>query len=301
MFSKKMNLFFLILIVGITIIAYFIYKQYINIISLFIILTVFAIYDIFNNREIPDHIVYISFVISFILFFISSANLPLYFVITILIIEVLIFLIGFFSYSKGKLGAGDFFELGIINLALPYFNNPIILHIYQIYIPFVLNVIFNTGYIVSIIIPFYYLVIQNISKKRKTYILLYALIFFLFITLLYFDFYMISLILLLAFSLYLLIKYANLIKDKMVFYLMPNELEEDDMIAYNMLDNQTLELIKSKYPKFSGRANKDLLFAIKDLNIKIPVYRYGIPLAFYLLIGSLFSLLFGNLLLLPIW
>lgn len=102
---------------------------------------VYAIYDLFNKRNVPDSFVYASAIIALLVTFTYSIGTI---GISILIATV-IGSIGYVLYRAGILGAGDFFEFMAISLIFPYQPAPLIVGIGQLNIPFILSIFIATG------------------------------------------------------------------------------------------------------------------------------------------------------------
>jgi hypothetical protein len=92
------------------------------------------------------------------------------------------------------------------------------------------------------------------------------------------------------------------ITKSMILYLTADKLEEEDMIAVNVIDNKLKQKLKKKIKSFGQLVTRKMLNEIKKKHIrdKIPVYRNGIPFALPIFIGTVVSILLGNPLILAI-
>ena len=86
----------------------------------------------------------------------------------------------------------------------------------------------------------------------------------------------------------------------MVEDIFPRELDEGDIIAFNMMSKRDLNYFTSKYKGFERLATRGEIKMLKSENRKLPVYRNAAPLAVFIGAGIIFSLLFGNIILLAL-
>lgn len=279
-------------------------------VTLFYLLAVsllYALFDVFNKRDVPNAFVYAALVLAFLF----TLTYPLQTIYISVAIALAVGTGGYLLYRKGLLGAGDFFEFVTISLILPLQPAPLLAAVNQFNLPFILSVFVATGYVTVILIAIYYLLIARNKglekgvKPDKNSIRLglamlltaYAILLFVVSALVNINVYTIILIILIAIPSYLLLAYQKLINIRMVSFMYPKGLNEGDMIAVSLMSKAQRSLFKRKSKLFGGLATRSLIADIKEVKVKIPVYRNAAPLALFIFIGVVLSLLFGNILL----
>ncbi len=262
--------------------------------------SLYAYFDVFNKRNIPDKFVYLSIAVGIVFTLLN----PVRIIIFSFLIAIFIGAVGYLLYKAGLLGLGDGLEFTFISLMLPIQPQPI-LGIPQFGLPFVLSVFISSGIATVIIIPLYYILkekkleISARSAERAalvfaSYMLLLLLIYFLFgarriATLL---------ILIVAFFSTLLFAVENIINKEMVRWVYPKEIEEGDIIATGLLSEKELRLLRAKFKHFSKLADKRNIVELKGLRKRLPVYKNAVPFSLFILAGIVLSLIIGDPLLL---
>ena len=128
---------------------------------LIVITAIYALFDVFNKRNIPNIFVYLTVAVAFAITLTYGYSTIIYSIA----IAVIVAIPGYLLYKKGFLGGGDFLEFVAISLILPIQPNPILYSEVQIPIPFIISVLLAAGYTVSIYIPIYYL--SRSARKPK--------------------------------------------------------------------------------------------------------------------------------------
>ena len=82
----------------------------------------------------------------------------------------------------------------------------------------------------------------------------------------------------------------------MVARVYTRQLEDGDIIAFNMMSASEKKYF-SKYRGFERLATAELIGRLRNARRKLPVYKNAAPLAVFILIGVVASLLFGNIVL----
>lgn len=270
----------------------------------------YAIFDIFNNREVPSAFAYAVIIIAVILSltyfgtqeFLLGAGLSL-----------LIAVLGFALYRKGILGAGDTLELIAIALLLPTQPAPLLAHVPQLSMPFVLSVFISSGYFAIIVLVLYYMLFARKSPLEKNFhvkkervltgiilVTAYALLAVMMYALAGIGVIGIAVIMALAIFSGMMFVFERLMNYRMVSMLYPRELTQDDMIATNLMTRQDMAYFRRKSRNFGRLATMKLKRDLMMERRKLPVYRNAPPLAAFFFIGVVFSLLFGNLIFLVI-
>ncbi|MGC8623477.1 MAG: hypothetical protein ACP5TK_02285 [Candidatus Micrarchaeia archaeon] len=278
--------------------------ELIRIFLLVLISLIYALYDIFNKRNVPDLFVYASLAVGLLSTIAYWSYLSLYSIG----IAVVIGAIGYVFYKGGQLGAGDGFELVTISLLLPIQPTPFLTSIAQFGMPFILSVLVATGFAAIVIVPIYYLLIDGKNRRKigkvdaKSMVkgIIILAIYLILLAMIYLVRYQISLIaivliLALAVSSMFMALYANEINYRMISFVYPKELERGDMIAVSIMKKSDLAYFTRAYEKFGRVADDQLIAKVKDLNRKLPVYKKAVPFAAFIFIGVVVSLLFGDI------
>jgi Flp pilus assembly protein protease CpaA len=267
---------------------------------------VYAYFDLFNKRNIPDIFAYVSVAIGFLV----TLTYPVPTIEMSLLIVAVIVIVGYITYRLGVLGAGDFYEFAFISFVIPIQAAPLLVNVSQFGLPFVLSVFIATGYVTLLAMPLYYIWLAGrkgrIEKikttRRNLYRALFIIIFYgvFLLALIYFSalsFPAAVLIFIIVIPAALVIIFEDLIYNGMVEFVYPRALEEGDMIATGIMKKSDISYFTKKSRHFGRLATSELIGQIKSIKRKIPVYKNAIPLAFFTVIGVVISILFGNLIL----
>ncbi|MEM0200878.1 MAG: hypothetical protein QXD23_00540 [Candidatus Micrarchaeaceae archaeon] len=285
------------------------YSEIIRVILLILLASMYAYFDVFNKREIPNIFAYMSIVVALIAVILLGGD-PYY----ILLLAAGIAFIGYISYEKGFVGGGDIFEFVMITLLIPLQPLPYLINsIPQLGLPFIFSVFIASGYVSIIIILVYYLIFAKKTRLEKKFkiekkILIKSLfmlfIYFILAILIFFvlnvNILGVLLLVLIAILSSLLMIFEKLINYRMITESLPKDILPEDMIALNLMSKSEIKFFEKKSKYFGRLANKKLLVDIKDVKKRIPVYKNAAPLAAFIWFGIIISLLFGNLILLII-
>ncbi len=280
------------------------FSQEIELGVLILVTFIYAIFDVFNKRNVPNAFAYFTIVVGVAVVLLFSRGFVL--LITIAV-AVIVGLLGYVFFRSGLLGGGDVLEFVFIALVMPLQIEPFYSSNYQWNIPFILSVIIAAGYTAMIFIPVYYLGIKkspkNVggpnTKKLRSGLLFFSayLIFIIVMELTYgISLLGVALILLLALASAIVIVYEQRVYFSMVDFIYPSKLEDGDMIATNLMDKKDIAYFK-KRTAFGRLASKKLISDIKNVRKKLPVYRDSVPFSLFIFLGVIISLLFGNLVL----
>ncbi len=281
----------------------------IRIVVLLAITLAYSLFDLFNNREVPNLFAYGSVVVALAL---CITYMNSYTVVGI-VIALIILGIGYLLYKTGFLGAGDVLELTAIALLLPIQTTPLLVTTPQLGLPFVLSVFISSGYFAIIMLVLYYMAFARRNPLEKDFkieskrvfmgfmiVVAYILLMVMLYTLTGMGVIGIILILALAIFSSVMLVYERLMNYRMVSMLLPKELTPDDMIATNLMNHDDLTYFKGVSKNFGRLATPKLIKDLESEKKKLPVYRNAAPLAAFFFIGVVFSLLFGNLIFLII-
>ena len=282
--------------------------MFLELLRMGILLTVvvlYALFDLFNKREVPDAFVYAALAIGLLITFTypkTTAEISL-------LVAVAVAAIGYAIYRAGFWGAGDFFELTTISLILPIQPRPLLVSVDQLGMPFVVSFFISTGLAAIWIVPIYYLLVnrEKTSKRTKTqpiYKILGVLLITIYLMLLLFVYLLfgiswLRLLIIAAIGIpsAIILAYEEEITDKMTRLVPAKELTEGDIIAVNLMQGSEIRYFASKYKNFGRLVTKEMAKELSHVDRKLPVYRHAAPFAVFVLIGVVVSLLFGNIIL----
>ena len=266
------------------------------------ITAIYALFDVFNKRNIPNIFVYLTVVVAFAITLTYGYSTIMYSIVIALIVAIP----GYLLYKKGFLGGGDFLEFVAISLILPIQPSPILYSEVQIPIPFIISVLLAAGYTVSIYIPIYYL--SKSAKKPKidknrifsgsVLLVAYAILITIMYAISYIGLIGIIILGIIGIASFFIIIYESSIYSGMVEMVLPSSLEQGDMIATNLMDKKDIAYFTKISKRFDRLVTKNLLSDIKEVKKKLPVYRNSVPFALFIFFGVVMSLIFGNLMLL---
>jgi len=251
---------------------------------------IFAFYDIFNKRTIPDKVAYSFFALSLILTFFNNLET----IEVSLIVAFAILGFGYLLYKEALLGLGDVIELASLSLLLPYFP-PLYPSQLEAFarIPFFVALFLNSGvfavFLVSIYLPFKIKKIER-GDRRTTMLaillfVLYLLVAFLLSNML--SIFGIAFIALLGVCASILMIYSKDFKEGALKEVSIKELEIGDIIKPIPEKEINEKLV-----------TKQLIQKLQKKRIrKVMVYYNLPPFSLFILFGLIAGILFGNILL----
>ena len=250
-------------------------------------------YDIFNQRNVPNNLLYGFLAVAFIVNLIFYQEDLFFFSIAL---ALFLSGISYIFYRFGQLGGADLFIIASIILLLPI--HPAFLNL-TFNLPFIFSVIVFSGVAFAVYIVIYYgLRLRDAGASPKLmYALLlipYLLFAYVYINSIIFSpvYFVFVTILLLATIFFLM--YREDINLLLAERMSPSELTEEDVIALEMMD----EKIVKKYA-LQRLATKGEIERMKTLKIReLWVYSKLPPFLPFLLLGMILSLLFAGSLLL---
>jgi len=278
--------------------------------AVLLIAIVYAGYDLFNKRDIPDTIAYASVLVGIVFTAALDWNTMIY----SLLIAIVVGALSYALYRVGQLGLGDGFEFVALSLIIPLQPVPIWLGAVQFGLPFILSIFIATGIAAILLVPIYYIsrmkgadfkkvrkgITQNMMVKSAIMVLAYGSLF-LFMTYSFgFSYLALAIIAVIAIPSVVMIIFERQIMLQMIRRVYPNKVEAGDIIALDLMKREDVAFFRAKYPKFGKLATEEFVHKVIGVGRKLPVYKNAIPLAFPTLIGVIISLLLGNLLLLII-
>lgn len=265
----------------------------IRLILAFLGVAVATYYDVFNRRNVPNNLLYAFLALAFI------ANLFFYqqdlFIFSIAL-AVFFTAISYVFYRFGQLGGADLFIIASIILLLPI--HPAFIGL-TFNLPFIFSVIVFAGVAFAVyVVVFYGMKLLEAGAQPK---LIYALLLIPYIifayvyvnsiifSLIYFVFVSVLLIATVFF-----LMYREGINQLLAERMSPAELEDEDVLALEMMDQKTVK----KY-KLKRLATRDEIKRLTGLKVpEVWVYSKLPPFLPFLLLGMILSLLFAKSLLL---
>ncbi len=228
-------------------------------------LIIFTFYDLWNNKNIPDIVVYtflLMAVVQNIVFF--NQELLMFFLITTFPIAILLVLLSHFGY----IGSADVYAFIIIALLIPKTPQSLPFNF-----PFIFSLILTAGCVFSFCFLIYIFLFYILKGKRGNflylgllipYLLLLYMIFQLNLLPIYFIAGMFTLIL--SSTLYLV--YKQEVLKSMAREVDIDKVEEEDVVALELLPNNT------SLPRV---LNKENIKALKEKGVKKILIYTGLP------------------------
>lgn len=279
--------------------------------SIIIIAAIYMLFDVFNKRNVPSIFVYATLGYG-VLLTLLYLDLQLIFYSGLLATAILGF--GYFIYRIGQIGAADIVEFAAISLILPITPLPLLVHVQQLSIPFILAMLVNTGMAVFVFVPIYYIPRAFYKFKRKLYGMIrkedvfraamLAVLYVAFMSLLIFTFWLKALgfliVLIMALGSVLITLFVTPITKSMIRYITYRGLEPGDAIALNLIPKGLHSDLNKRVVGFGGLVTSQLIDGLrrKAPKAKLPVYRNAVPFALPIFVGALTTLIFGNMILL---
>lgn len=274
-------------------------------IALLIIITlIYALFDGFNKRNVPNIFAYASVVIGAV---VLVATNPQSTIVVGALLAVLVGALCYILYRTGFLGGGDLFEFVAIVLLLPMQPQPLLTFAPQFNLPFILSVFIATGIVSVWAVPAYYLLfVRNkgrvaVEKKHSVtalaLILAYFLLFMIIAAFTGFRLSTLALLLVIAVPSAIVLMFQKTITRRMVSDVYPKDLEDGDIIATNMMRRSDIGFFMKKSKRFQRLVTPRLMRDLRGVKRKMPVYKNAAPLALMTFVGVLLALAFGNLLL----
>jgi len=285
---------------------YMMHYQAIRIAVSIIGVAIASYFDIFNNKNIPDKILFPFLMIGILIALVDFGLLTIY----SFMIAIIIGIIGYFAYRAGQMGAGDVLILMTLCFLLPIYPSEInTTRIQGIntgfqQLPFILSVIIYSGiaFIFYIFIVFTPKIIKYLRAGRikiHLYQLLYSILM---IIVLIMFMYIAARIPIISIWYSILITilvfasiYFTLFKEGLHKIMITNEpinkIEDQEVIAIESMD----KAIVNRYKIKKVFRKKDAARLKKAGINKLPVYS-GMPLFIpFILIGLILSLVLGDI------
>ncbi len=267
-------------------------EQNLRLLIAFLGLAVTTYYDLFNNKNIPEKILFLFLGIS-ILFNFIFFNEALF--VFSLVLAIIIGILGYFLHKSGQMGSADIFVLVSLVFLLPI--HPTYSEL-TFNFPFIFSLIVFSGVLFALYVLIYYS--YKIIRAKNTHpnyfplilILPYLFFVYAFINFPIFSFAYFLIVSIIIFSTILFLVYKKDI-DRMLVKKMPiNKAEEDDILAIDYMDKRMIE----KYKPERVLSKKEI-GRLKKLKIKeLWIYTKLPPFLPFLFAGFVLSVFFAKFL-----
>lgn len=272
----------------------------------------YMLFDIFNNRNVPSLFAYGTLVLGLVLTLLYG---DIGVITESLLIAVAVGALGYIIYRIGQIGAADVIEFAAISLMMPIMpNNNSLFGVHpQFGIPLIISVFMASGVFALAMIPFYYIPRAKMVLKRdlssfidqkdkfKGFAIFVAYMAFAAFAQLEIGLSPIgwALVLTLAISSVETTVFERPLIDSMVQRIPVSMFEEGDIVATNMMSSGEISRVRRHVREFDRLMTGKLIAQMKKAKIKekFPVYRNAMPLALPIFLGTVVSLLFGNIML----
>ena len=255
-------------------------------------LIIFSWFDLFNNRNIPNNLLYLFLGISVLVNLAYSSNTLEF----SLLVSLLIALVSYIFYRAGQIGGADALVLVSISQLLPI--HPSFLNL-SFNFPFIFSTFLFSGFLFIIYFISYFLVrvIKEQSPANSLYLLLsipyLAFSYFYINSPIFFPFYF--LILSLSFiSIIFFYTYKDSISKMLIEEVPLKDVQEEEILAIDFMD----QTIIKKFNIQRLVTKKEIEKLKKSKLKKIFVYTKLPPFIPFILFGFILALLFSNYLLL---
>ncbi|AJF62417.1 MAG: Peptidase A24A prepilin type IV [archaeon GW2011_AR20] len=263
---------------------------------------IYASYQDFKTREVPDWISYSLIIIASAFYLIKSFALKdSGFILQSSFGLLIFYLTGSLMYYTRQWGGGDVKLLSALGALFPVYPKELLNYFNpNLNLPFLLILILNLvifGALYSLIFSFY-LVLKNRKKIKFSFKInkIYSIIAILFVIIQFFSYDLISKLLFLFLALIILIypylkNYIRVIEDKIMKKRIPaSELTEGDWILENIYYKEKLIYNKNN----PGVSNNEIKLFHK-YRIKNVLIKEGLPFIPSFLLSLIFSFIFGSL------
>jgi hypothetical protein len=275
----------------------------------------YMLFDVLNNREVPNMFAYATLLFSFAAILLTW-NWHL--ILQSYLISLVILAIGYFIYKVGQLGLGDVFEFAALALLLAPITSQLLYSVPTwLMLPPVVALLLDTGIAAIIVVPVFYVALairkfgwSAVSRIRKGDLAKAAVVvlaYLLFAALLSRisparDILFVMLFVIIAGST-LLMLFERVITEVMVDRVGVSGFTEDDIIAFNLMSDREIASAKRRIKSFDRLVTKQMISEMskKRIKAKYPVYKRAVPFAVPIFLGTILTILFGNLLLVALF
>lgn len=267
--------------------------EFIRIFVAFLGLAITSYYDLFNNKNIPEKILFIFIVAALIVnFYFFDQDLSIF----ALGLAVVLGIIGYAFHKLGQLGSADVIVISAVSLLLPIHPS---LSDMPFNYPFILSLLVFSGVLFALytVINFGFKLMKQKKTKPNILALVILLPYLLFVYV-YFQFPLFSaayftIVSVIVVSTMFFLTYKQDINKLLVEKVPLKKVEEEDVLAIEFMNKKFVE----KYKPERVLTTKELK-RLKKLKVKtLWIFTHLPPFLPFLLIGFILSLFFSNLLL----
>ncbi|MDE1865165.1 MAG: hypothetical protein KGH94_00800 [Candidatus Micrarchaeota archaeon] len=270
----------------------------------------YMLFDVFNNREVPNLFAYLTLAFSFVVV-LATANWNL--ALESYLVAVAILSLGYFVYKIGQLGLGDVFELAALSLLLAPISAPLLYPHGLAGLPPVVSLFLDTGIAAIVAVPLFYMalaarkmgarVFSEVNGRNVAKAAVIVISYLVFAALLAqiahgkIGLFLVLLVIVLGSA--MLLVFERPITEVMVDRVSVSGFVEEDMIAFNLMSSKEIASSKKRIRSFDRLVTKAMISEMKRKGIttKYPVYKRAIPFAVPIFLGTVLTILLGNILL----
>ncbi len=271
----------------------------------------YMLFDVFNRREVPNLFAYLTLIFAFLVLLLTG---DWHLVLQSYLIAFIILGFGYVVYRAGELGLGDVFEFAALALLLAPVAVPLFAAATPTFsLPPIVSLFLDTGIAAITVVPIFYILMafkrfgtsmkKWISRKdvlKAAVIMAAYLIFFaLLVQISNAKLLLFSVLFFVLLGSALLLVFQRPMTELMVDRVSVSGFVEDDIIAFNLMSDKEIASAKRQIPSFDRLVTKKMVTDMKKKGIKakFPVYKRAIPFAVPIFIGTVLTVLVGNILL----
>ncbi len=280
-----------------------------RIVSMVAIAFIFLLFDIFNNRNVPNLFAYGSVAYGALL---TLLYLNAQLILTSALLAAVVLALGFLVYKAGHLGSADVMEFAAISLMLPFQQSALLLRLPQFGLPFVLAVFIAAGLSALVMAPLYYTMMSknrvrglvgSVSASDAVKAATIAAAYVMFILFLYYYIHAyplgIAVVAIIGAGSCAVVLLSRSIETAMVGMAPAAALEPGDIIALEMMKPREIEWFRRRLSRFGRLVTPALIAQMRALRVRkrLPVYEHAMPFAVPIFVAVVLSLLAGNIML----
>ena len=275
--------------------------------SFVVIAFVYMLFDVLNKRNIPNIFAYGALAYGLILTILYFNVMT---IVVSLAIAAVIGALGYVVYKIGQIGAGDIFEFATLSLIFPFQTYTFFHTAFAVLnIPTIVAVLINTGIAAMIMVPLYYIpraklvlkkpIMDHLEEGTLVKSLAVGMTYIAFVCFLYYigmNAIGLAVVALLGLGSFSTMLFQKPMTESMIENLTWKEMEPEDMIAFNVMNKSEINRVKSHIKSFDRLVTRKMLDEMKARKFedKLPVYRKAVPFALPIFVGTLATILVGN-------
>lgn len=271
----------------------------------------YMLFDVLNRREVPNAFAYSTLILGFAIILISG---DWHLILQSYLIAFAILGLGYFIYKAGQLGLGDVFEFAALTLILAPIVAPLIPYaVAGPALPSVISLFLDTGIAAVVVIPIFYVLLAVKRQGRRVtegigrgeairavgLVASYLVVALLLAEISYARTFLLAVLLPVVLGSVLLILFQGPITETMVDRVGVSGFEEDDIIAFNLMSEARIASTKRRVRSFDRLVTREMISEMRRKRVRdrFPVYKRAVPFAVPIFLGTLITIVAGNLLL----